>query len=119
VELGRVDIINEVSMMSTHLCLQREVHLEAVFHVFAYLGLNHNVSVGFDPTRPTVDMGTFIKTDCKSMYGDAKEMIPSDAHVPHGKEVDVCLFVDSDHADEQFTSRSSTGCVIYLNMAGK
>jgi hypothetical protein len=26
-------------------------------------------------------MGTFIKTDWKSMYGDVKEMIPSDALV--------------------------------------
>jgi hypothetical protein len=39
VELGFIDIITEVSMLSTHLCLPREGHLEAVFHVFAYLGL--------------------------------------------------------------------------------
>jgi hypothetical protein len=37
------------------------------------------------------------------MYGDLKEMIPSDAPVPRGKEVDLCLFVDSDHAGEQLT----------------
>jgi hypothetical protein len=62
-------------------------------------------------------MGTFIKTDWKSMYGDVKETIPSDAHVPRGKEVDLRLFVDSDHAGEQFTSRSRNGFVLYLNMA--
>jgi hypothetical protein len=61
-------------------------------------------------------MGTFIKTDCKSMYGDVKEIIPSYAPVPRGKEIDLRLFVDSDHAGEQFTRRSSTGFVIYLNM---
>jgi hypothetical protein len=71
----------------------------------------------FDPTYPAVDMGTFIKTDWKSMYGDVKEMIPSDAPVARGKEVDLRLFVDSDHAGEQFTRRSRTGFVIYLNMA--
>jgi hypothetical protein len=48
VELGRIDIINEVSMLSTYLCLPREGHLEAVFHVFAYLGLHHNARVVFD-----------------------------------------------------------------------
>jgi hypothetical protein len=117
VELGRIDIINEVSMLSTYLCLSCEGHLEAVFCVFAYLGLHHNARVVFDPTYPTVDMGTFINTDWKSMYGDVKEMIPSDAHVPHGKEVDLRLFVDSDHAGEKFTRRSRTGSVIYLNMA--
>jgi hypothetical protein len=66
----------------------------------------------FDPTYPSVDMGTFIKTDWKSMYGDVKEMIPSDAHVPQVKEVDLRLFVDSDHAGEKMTRRSSTGFVI-------
>jgi hypothetical protein len=71
----------------------------------------------FDPIYPAVDMGNFIKTDWKSMYGDVKEMIPSDAPVSRGKEVDLRLFVDSDHAGEQFTRRSRTGFVIYLNMA--
>jgi hypothetical protein len=58
-------------------------------------------------------MGTFTKTDWKSMYGDVKEMIPSDAHVSRGKGIDMRLFVDSDHAGEQFTRRSRTGFVIY------
>jgi hypothetical protein len=112
-----IDIITEVSMLFTYLCLPREGHLEAVFHVFAYLGLHHNERVVFDPTYPSVDMDTFIKTDWKSMYGDVKEMIPSDAPVPRGKEVDLRLFVDSDHAGEQFTRRSRTGFVRNLNMA--
>jgi hypothetical protein len=51
------------------------------------------------------------------MYGDVKEMVPSDAPVPPGKEVELCLFVDSDHDGEQFTRRSRTWFVIYLNMA--
>jgi hypothetical protein len=117
VELGRIDIITEVSMLSTYLCLPLERHLEAVFHVFAYLGMHHNARVVFDPTYPAVDMGTFIKTEWKSMYGDVKEMTPSDAPIPCGKEVDLRLFVDSDHSGEQFTRRSRTGFVIYLNMA--
>jgi hypothetical protein len=117
VELGRIEIITEVSMFSTYLCLTREGHLEAVFHVFAYLGIHHNARVVFDPTYPAVDMGTFIKTDWKSMYGDVKEKIPSDAPVPRGNEVDLRFFVDSDHAGEQLTMRSRTGFVIYLSMA--
>jgi hypothetical protein len=117
VELGCIDIITKVSILSTHLFLSHEGHLEAVFHVLAYLGLHHNARVLFDSTYPAVDMGTFIKTDWKSMYGDVKEIIPSDAPVPHGKEVDLRLFVDSYHAGDQLTRRSRTGFVIYLNMA--
>jgi hypothetical protein len=51
------------------------------------------------------------------MYGDAKEMIPYYSPFPHRKEVDLRLFVDSDHAGEQFKRLSRTGFVIYLNMA--
>jgi hypothetical protein len=69
VELGRIDIITKLSIVSTYICLLREGHLESVFHVFAYLGLHHNARAVVDPTYPSVDMGTFIKTDWKSMYG--------------------------------------------------
>jgi hypothetical protein len=72
VELGRIDIITEVSMLFTYLCLSLEGHLDAVFRVFAYLALYHNSRVVFDPTYPSVDMGAFIKTEWKSMYGDVK-----------------------------------------------
>jgi hypothetical protein len=112
VELGRIDIITEVSMFSSHLCLSSEYHLEAVFHVFAYLGLHHNAIVVFDPTYLSVDMGTFIKTDWKSMYGDVKEMITYDATVSCGNEFDLHLLVDSDRAGEKFTRRSRTGFFI-------
>jgi hypothetical protein len=63
VEVGRIAIITEVSMLSTHIFFPREGHLEAVLNVFACMGLNHNERVVFDPTYPSVDMGTFIKTD--------------------------------------------------------
>jgi hypothetical protein len=79
-----------------------------MFHVFASLAQHHNVRVGFDPTYRVVDMCAFVKTDWKSMYGDVKELLPSDAPTPRGKEVDMRLFVDSDHAGEQFTRGSRT-----------
>jgi hypothetical protein len=103
VELERTDIITEISILSNYLCLQREGHLDAVLHVFAYLALHHNSRVVFDPSYPSLDMGAFIKADWKSMYGDVKEMIPSDDPVSHGKGFDLRLFFDSALAGEQFT----------------
>jgi hypothetical protein len=117
VDLGRIHIINKVSMFSTYLFLTSEGHVEVVFDVFAYFALHHNARVVFEPTYPSVNMGAFIKTDWKSMYGDVKEIAPPDAPVTHGKEKDLRLFVDSDHAGEKFTRSSRTGFVIYLNMA--
>ena len=50
VELGRIYICCEVSMMSSHLALPREGHLSQVFHVFAYLKKHHNYALVFDPS---------------------------------------------------------------------
>jgi hypothetical protein len=85
--------------------------------VCPYLGMYRNTRVAFDTTYPSGDMDIFINTDWKYMYGDVKENIASNAHVAHGKEVDLCLFVDSDHTGEKFIRTSRTGFVIYFNMA--
>ena len=37
VELGRVDILYEVSIMSCHLAMPREGHLEQIYHLLGYL----------------------------------------------------------------------------------
>jgi hypothetical protein len=49
VELGRVDICLEISIMSSHLALPREGHLEQVCHIFAHLKKYHNTEVVYDP----------------------------------------------------------------------
>jgi hypothetical protein len=63
-----------------------------------------------------IDEDAFVKADWKAMYGDAKEALQPDAPLPLGKEVDLRLYVDSDHAIHNFTRRSRTGFVIYLSM---
>jgi hypothetical protein len=117
VELGRIDIITQVSMLSSILCLVREGHLEAMFHVFAYPAFHHNMRVVFNPMYPDIDMGAFNTVNWKPMYGDVKEVLPLNAPPPRGKEIDLRLYVDSDHADEKFMQGSRTGLVIYWNMA--
>jgi hypothetical protein len=37
VELGRINIMTEVSMLSAHLALPRDGHLEAIYIIYAYL----------------------------------------------------------------------------------
>ena len=77
VELGRVDICTEVSMMSSHLALPIEGHLESVFHMFAYLKKNHNSEMVFDPLETVIDMSDLPREDWSlSIYGDVREEIP-------------------------------------------
>ena len=55
VELGRVDICLEVSMMSSHLALPREGHLEQLYHIFAHLKKYRNTEMVFDLTVPEIN----------------------------------------------------------------
>ena len=63
VELGRIDIITEVSMLASQHALPRGVCLELVFHIFGYLKGHHNARMVFDPTYPTPDMSMFQEHD--------------------------------------------------------
>ena len=62
-ELGIVDICLEVSLMSSHLALPREGHLEKIFHIFAYLKWKHRSRMVFDPTYPSIDNDDFPRHD--------------------------------------------------------
>jgi hypothetical protein len=54
VELGRVDLFVEVSMMSLHLALPREGHLKEIYHIFVYLEAHSNTEMVFNPTPPII-----------------------------------------------------------------
>ena len=45
VELGRVDICCEVSMLSSCVALPREGHLQQLLHMFSYLEKKHNTEM--------------------------------------------------------------------------
>ena len=44
------------------------------------------------------------------------ELIPPNAPLPKGKEVDLCIFVCSDHAGNKQIRRSRTRFMIYVNV---
>ena len=117
VELGRVDIAVEVSLLSSYLANPREGHLEAAIHIMGYLRLKHNTRLVFDPTYPDICESDFPRFDWTEFYGDVTEAIPTDMPPPLGKEVDIRMMVDSDHAGEKRTRRSRIGFLIYCNMA--
>ena len=117
VELGRVDIITEVSVLASHMALPREGHLDALFHVYAFLKQHHNGLLVFDPHYPEVDESNFPEHDWKDFYGDVKEAIPPNAPPPRGKAVDLRLYVDSNHAGDKRNRRSRSGYFIFLNSA--
>ena len=117
VELGRVDIITEVSTPASHLALPREGHLDALFQIYAYLKKRHNSHIVLDPTYLNEPQGEFIECNWREFYGNVKEPIPPNAPRPLGKEVDLRLYTDLSHADDKLTRRSHTGYFVFMNMA--
>ena len=117
VELGRVEITTEVSMLSSHLALPRAGHLIGAFHIFGYLEKKHNARMVFDPTYPIIDKRSIPTHDWTDFYGNVEEAIPSNAPTPYGKEVVTRCFVDADHAGDKLSRRSRTGFIIFINGA--
>ena len=121
VELGRVDLTLEVSMMSSYLALPREGHLHQLYHIFAHLKRNHNSEMVFDPSDPEIDMVQFLRQDWSATeFGnDLVEDIPLNAPASRGHGFVMREFVDADHAGDTISRRSRTGFLVYLNMAPK
>ncbi len=55
VELRRIDIATEVSLLSYHLAYPRVGHLEIALHIMSYLHQKHNTRLIFDPTYPKIE----------------------------------------------------------------
>ncbi len=104
-------------MLSSYLACPRKGHLENTLHVMGYLRLKHNSRLIFDPTYPGIDQNAFPSFEWTEFYGNVEEAIPPDMPPPLGKDVDLCMMVDSDHAGEKRTQRSRTGFIIFCNLA--
>jgi hypothetical protein len=120
VELGRIDICLETSMLSSHLALPREGHLAQVFHIFAYLKKYHNTEMVFDPSDPVINEDEFERKDwTSSEFGhvSGEEERPPNAPQPRGLSFTIRAKVDADHAADTVTRRSRTGFLVFLNSA--
>jgi hypothetical protein len=117
VEVGRLDILLEVALLSSHLALPRKGHLEQVYHIFAYLKHCGKRRIYLDPTYPSISEDRFAIYDWTDFYRYAEEAIPPNMPEPRGKYMSLHCFVDSDHAGDKVTRRSQTGILIFLNSA--
>ena len=110
-------IATEVSLLSPYLAHPCEGHLDAALHMIGYLKLKHNSRWRFNPTHPMIDMNQFPQYDWTEFYGNVTEAIPPDMPKPLGKDVDLRMMVDSDHAGSKTTRRSRSGILIFINMS--
>jgi len=94
IEIGRFDIYTETSMLSQHLALPREGHLEMVYHIFSYLKQKPHSKLVFDPKEPNVDDSVFpADSNWSDFYGEVEEELPRHMPKPLGAPVRIGCFV--------------------------
>ena len=117
VELGRVDILLEASLMSTSMAMPREGHLQQLYRMFGYLKLYPKRKLAFDPQHPIISEKMFKKYYWYDFYHDATEAIPNDMPPPRGNPMSTHCFVDASHGSDRATRRSQTGILLFCNKA--
>lgn len=125
VELGRLDILTETSLLSSHLAAPRTGHLHQTLSIFKYLKDHNRSRIVFDPNMTNInddDLPPEERALTKALwmaelYPDAQQYFPPNAPKPRGQPVQISCFVDSDHAGCRITRRSRTGILIYVNKA--
>ena len=86
------------------MALPREGHLDAVFHVFAFMKKKHNGVLVFEMTEPVIDINKFPCEDWSATpYGECKEEIRSNTPETRGIAFTMRAFVDSDHNVDMIT----------------
>ena len=106
VQLGRVDINLEVSLMSSYLACPRIGHLQQIYHIFGYLKLKPKRKLGFDHSEPLMFEKMFEEYNWQDFYKDAKEAIPNGTPDTRGNLVATHCFVDEDRVGNKVTRRS-------------
>jgi hypothetical protein len=120
VELGRVDICLEVSMLSSHLALPQRGHMDQVLNIFAYLMVHHNAEIVLDRSDPVIDENDFAARDWTSTefgHVQGKEELPGNQPKPRGLGFTIHAKVDADHASDTVTRHLRTGFLVWMNCA--
>ena len=115
VELGRIDVATEVSMMSSYNAMPREGHFHAVLHIFAYLQNNIDYVLLMDCAER--GWKELPKHNWKEFYPFASDPEPPNMPKPLGEPVQLTMFVDASHAANVVTRQSRTGVFIFVNCA--
>ena len=115
IELGRIDILTEVSILSQYQADPREGHLEALYWIVNYLHRYPMHRLVMNHTNPQIDESVFRHDDWTDFYGNVVEEDPPNMPVPLGNAMQMSCFVDANHAGNKVTRRSHTGVFILLN----
>ena len=68
VEIRRIYIATEISLLSSHNAYPREGQLENVLHIMGYLDIKNNSRLAMDPNYPPINEDTLKSHDWTAFY---------------------------------------------------
>ena len=112
-ELGRVDILHEISKYQAS---PREGHMLQLLRIFEHLEKHYKLSIYMDPRRSILDG---IKFQCDTSefleyYQDAEEPLPKRFPKSGDKPVVTSAYVNASHCANKVTGRSHSGYICLL-----
>jgi hypothetical protein len=119
VTIGRIDVAHATSSLSRFTACPRKGHLERLLRVFGYLKKRPNRRIVVDSRDPIYEGGEdSLSRDFTKELGDqypgAFEEIDANLPKPLIDEIEITVFVDSDHAHDKVSRRSITGLLIFV-----
>jgi hypothetical protein len=116
ISLGRFDISTAVATLSRFRAMPRKGHLERAKRVVGYICKMADAKIRFRTEEP--DYSDLVEPDVsweRSVYGEVKEVIPSDVPEPLGKPVVLTTYFDANLYHDQITGRAMTGVLHFVN----
>ena len=117
VDIGRFDILLQTAILSKHLALPRESHLEQVLNIVRYLKTRNKLQFLFDSGYPATNEKLFKKYDWFDIYRDLEEAIPLTMPEARRHGVIVTCFLDDNHGGILKDQKSQKGVLIFINKA--
>ena len=120
IEIGRVDILSEVSILYTYNALPRQGHFEQLYHIFESLKKNPKLTVYFDPIITNNDPSWFLgyKAEIfKDKYHNAEDELNTQHMKPHplGQGLSTAVVVDAFNAANNVTRIPHSDFILFVN----
>ena len=116
-EIGRIDILPEVSLLSQYQACPRKGHMQEIMHIFSFLRDHPKRSIYMDWTESGLKVTQVRSSQAKfkQLYCDAEEEMPRRMPAPRGFAVTTEAWVDASHAANRKTRKSHSGYIIFVN----
>jgi hypothetical protein len=116
VTIGRFDINTAVMTLSAFRAAPRRGHLDRAKRIYGYLAKMRHAAIRIRTDEPDYsDIPDFQYDWSRSVYGDIKEILPTDAPEPLGKYVTLTHYVDANLMHDVMTGKSVTGILHLIN----